>query len=197
MRAYLFFTTLAAVTFFSTSLYAQQAETKQFYIGAGGSYAVENFFDDRDFENSLGIDLKFGYHLHPLADIEFDVNCLDEFESREIQSPGVELDTSLSVTTYMLVMKGYFPIDSEAVRLSAVVGGGIMAADFDSHFYGTGDDADLCFKLGLGLDVFVSQEVSFGFEGSWTNGIDNISGNFKDFGSIEYFNFTLGAAYHF
>jgi len=197
MRAYLFFITLAAVTFFSTSLYAQQAETKQFYIGAGGSYAVENFFDDAGFENSLGMNFKFGYHLHPLADIEFDFNYLDEFDSEEIQSSGVELDSSLSVTTYMFVLKGYFPINSEVVRLSAVVGGGIMAADFDSHLDGTGDDADLCWKLGLGLDVFASQKVSFGFEGSWTNGFDNFSGNVKDFGGIEYFNFTLGVAYHF
>lgn len=197
MRAYLFFITLVAVTFFSTSLYAQQAETKQFYIGAGGSYAVENFFDDDDFENSLGVNFKFGYHLHPLADIEFDFNYLDEFESEEIQSSGVGLDSSLSVTTYMLVMKGYFPIDSEAVRLSVIVGGGVMAADFDSHFDGTGDDTDLCFKLGLGLDVFASQAVSFGFEGSWTHGVDDFSSNVKDFGDIEYFNFTLGVAYHF
>jgi len=82
MRTYWFFITLVAVTFFSTSLYAQQAETKQFYIGAGGSYAVENFFDDADFENSLVVNFKFGYHLHPLADIEFDFNYLDEFESK-------------------------------------------------------------------------------------------------------------------
>jgi len=97
----------------------------------------------------------------------------------------------------MLVIKGYFPIDSDMVRLSAVVGGGIMAADFDSHLDWRGDDADVCVKLGLGLDVFVSQEVSLGFEGSWTTGIDNISSSGKDFGDIEYFNFTLGAAYHF
>ncbi len=192
MRAYLFFITLAAVTFFSTSLYAQQTERKQFYIGAGGSYAVENFYDDAQFENSPGVNLKFGYHLHPLADIEFDFNYLDEFES-----PDNQLDYNLSVTTYMFVMKGFFPINSEVVRLAVVVGGGVMAADFDSHLNGTGDDADLCYKLGLGLDVFATQAVSFGFEASWTNGIDNLSGNERDFGRVEYFNFTLGAAYHF
>lgn len=192
MRAYLFFITLAAVTFFSTSLYAQQTERKQFYIGAGGSYAVENFYDDAQFENSPGVNLKFGYHLHPLADIEFDFNYLDEFES-----PDNQLDYNLSVTTYMFVMKGFFPINSEVVRLAVVVGGGVMAADFDSHLNGTGDDADLCYKLGLGLDVFATQAVSFGFEASWTNGIDNLSGNERDFGRVEYFNFTLGAAFHF
>ncbi len=192
MRAYLFFITLAAVTFFSTSLYAQQTERKQFYIGAGGSYAVENFYDDAQFENSPGVNLKFGYHLHPLADIEFDFNYLDEFES-----PDNQLDYNLSVTTYMFVMKGFFPINSEVVRLAVVVGGGVMAADFDSHLIGTGDDADLCYKLGLGLDVFATQAVSFGFEASWTNGIDNLSGNERDFGRVEYFNFTLGAAFHF
>lgn len=197
MRAYLFVMTLVAVTFFSTSLYAQEGGTKQFYIGAGGSYAVENFFDDAEFENSWGVNGKFGYHLHPLADIEFDLNYLDNFESKEVQSNGMRLDASLRVTTYMLVMKGYFPINSERVRLSTVVGVGIMNADLDSHLYGTGDDADLCFKLGLGLDVFVTQEVSLGFEGNWTHGIEHFSSNVKDFGDIEYFNFTLGAAYHF
>lgn len=197
MRAYLFVMTLVAATFFSTSLYAREGGTKQFYIGAGGSYAIENFFDDANFENSWGVNGKFGYNFHPLADIEFEINYLDAFESKEIQSSGMRVNTSLRATTYMVAIKGYFPINSDRVRLSTIVGGGIMNADFDSHLYGTGDDADLCFKLGLGLDVFVTRDVSLGFEGNWTHGIEKFSSSVKDFGEIEYFNLTLGAAYHF
>ena len=38
MKKYFFFTALMMAIFFSTSLYAQQADVKKFYVGAGGSY---------------------------------------------------------------------------------------------------------------------------------------------------------------
>ena len=198
MKKFYFFTALMVI-FFSTSLYAQQADVKKFYVGAGGSYAIEDF-DGGDFDNSWGVNAKVGYHLHPLVDIEFDFDYLNEFEDREkfeFLGMDIEGEADLNIMTYMIALKGYFPISTEKLKLSVVVGGGIMYADLDfkvsvngssiSDFY---DETELCGKVGLGLDFFATQDISFGIEGNYTLG-------FNDLEDIRYFNFTLGVAYHF
>lgn len=200
MRAYYFLTSFLMIGLLSISWSVQQADATNFYVGAGGSYAIENF-DGGDFDNSAGVNLKFGYKLHPLFDLEFDFNYIDEFEDdlRGVVLPAklTGAKIGLNIATYMFVMKGYFPIDSETVKLSVVLGGGLMDADStikadlgDSSITGSSDDTDLAWKIGLGLDVFASPEVSFGFEGNYTMGIDDLE-------DIRYLNFTLGAAYHF
>ena len=199
MKKYFFFTALLMVTFFSTSLYAQEADVKKFYVGAGGSYAFEDF-DGGDFDNSWGVNVKFGYNLHPLLDIEFDFDYLDKFEySDEFEFSGMNIEgnADLNIMTYMIALKGYFPISTEKVKLSVVVGGGIMYAEIDSKVSVNGssisysyDETELCGKIGLGLDFFATPDISFGIEGNYTLG-------FNDLEEIRYFNFTLGVAYHF
>ena len=199
MKKYFFFTALLMVTFFSTSLYAQQADAKKFYVGAGGSYAIEDF-DVGDFDNSWGVNVKFGYNLHPLLDIEFDFDYLDKFKySDEFEFSGMNIEgnADLNIMTCMIALKGYFPISTEKVKLSVVVGGGIMYADLDykvsvngSSISDSHDETELCGKVGLGLDFFASPDISFGIEGNYTLG-------FNDLEEIRYFNFTLGVAYHF
>ena len=199
MKKYFFFTALLMVTFFSTSLYAQEADVKKFYVGAGGSYAFEDF-DVGDFDNSWGVNVKFGYNLHPLLDIEFDFDYLDKFEySDEFEFSGMNIEgnADLNIMTYMIALKGYFPISTEKVKLSVVVGGGIMYAEIDSKVRVNGssisysyDETELCGKVGLGLDFFATPDISFGIEGNYTLG-------FNDLEEIRYFNFTLGVAYHF
>ena len=199
MKKYFFFTALLMVIFFSTSLYAQQADVKKFYVGAGGSYAIEDF-DGGDFDNLWGVNVKFGYNLHPLVDIEFDFDYLNEFEDRdEFELLGINFEgkADLNIMTYIIALKGYFPISTEKVKLSVVVGGGIMYAEIDSTVRVNGssisdsvDETELCGKVGLGLDFFATQDISFGIEGNYTLG-------FNDLEEIRYFNFTLGVAYHF
>ena len=198
MKKFYFFTALMVI-FFSTSLYAQQADVKKFYVGAGGSYAIEDF-DGGDFDNSWGVNAKVGYHLHPLVDIEFDFDYLNEFEDREkfeFLGMDIEGEADLNIMTYMIALKGYFPISTEKLKLSVVVGGGIMYADLDfkvsvngSSISDSYDETELCGKVGLGLDFFATPDISFGIEGNYTLG-------FNDLEEIRYFNFTLGVAYHF
>ena len=171
---------LTLMIFFLISPYAHAATG--FYVGAGGSYAVENFDDDDDFENinydnSWGINAKVGYHLHKLLDLEFNFDYLDEFEG--------DAGTDVEVMTYMIGLKGFFPIASEKVKLSVVAAGGLMYAEA-----GSDDETDGCAKFGLGLDYFLIQNFSAGIEGNYTLG-------FGDLDEIRYFNFTLGVAYHF
>ena len=176
MKKHLFFAVLVVVIFYSTSLYAGQDHLDHFYVGIGGSYAVEDFDDSPDFDNSWGANAKIGYHTHPLLDIELNFDYLNKFEYNIVD---------LEIFTCMFVLKGYFPVSTEKVKLSTVVGAGLMHADFKSD-----DEIDLCGKVGLGLDFFAFQDISLGIEGNYTFG-------FGDLDEIRYFNFTIGAAYHF
>ena len=175
MKRHLFFAVLVVVIFSCTSLYAGQDHLDHFYVGAGGSYAVEDFDNGPDYDNSWGVNAKIGYHTHPLLDIEFDFDYLSKFEDDAVD---------LEILTYMIALKGYFPISTEKVKLSTVVGTGIMHTD------AYGDETDWCGKVGLGLDFFTTQDISLGIEGNYTLG-------FGDLHDIGYFNFTIGAAYHF
>jgi hypothetical protein len=164
---------------FSTPLYAEQAGVNHYYVGIGASYAMENF--NSDFDDTGGINAKAGYHLHPRIDMEFDYNYLSDFEDEDI-------NVEYQAETYMFVVKGYFPSTTEKVKLGVLVGAGVMDVDADSK----SDEADLCGKVGLGLDLFATQDISFGIEGSYT------FASFDDLpDDIEYFNFTAGIAYHF
>jgi len=72
------------VVFSCTSLYAGQDHLDHFYVGAGGSYAVEDFDDSPDYDNSWGANAKIGYHTHPLLDIELNFDYLNNFEYNAI-----------------------------------------------------------------------------------------------------------------
>ena len=178
MKRHFFFAALALITviFSCTSLYAGQNHLDHFYVGAGGSYAVEDFDDSPDYDNSWGVNAKIGYHTHPLLDIELDFDYLGKFEGDTVDP---------EILTCMFALKGYFPISTEKVKLSTVVGTGVMHADS-----GLDDEIDWCGKVGLGLDFFTTQDISIGIEGNYTFG-------FGDLDDIRYFNFTIGAAYHF
>ena len=199
MRKSVLFVLLMLVVFSSTPLHAQQIDAKKIYVGIGGSFVSEDF-KGGGFDDTWGGNFKIGYSLHPLADIEFDFDYLDKFdEVKGFPLEGVSVfgEGELSVRTYMVALKGYFPISSEMVKLSVVVGGGIMTADSDFHANANGlsrsdaiDETDFCAKGGLGIDIFASKEISFGLEGNYTLG-------FSDVEDIRYFQFILGAAYHF
>jgi Outer membrane protein beta-barrel domain len=204
MKKHLFFAVLVVVIFSSTSLYAGQDHLDHFYVGAGGSYAVEDFDDSPDYDNSWGVNAKIGYHTHPLLDIELNFDYLNNFEYSEtykVLGTRFEGEVDLEIFTCMFALKGYFPISTEKVKLSTIVGAGLMQADSKYEFSiselpdetsisGSDDEIDLCGKIGLGLDFFTTQDISLGIEGNYTFG-------FGDLDDIMYFNFTIGAAYHF
>ena len=184
-----------------TGLYPNTNAATGLYIGAGGSYAIENFDDiGIDFDNTWGINAKIGYHFDPLLDIEFNYDYLHKFEGDDSLSVGgttVDVDVDIKVMTYIVALKGYFPFSTEESKLSVVAGVGLMYADFDIQgsvdeisASVSNDEIDGCAKLGLGLDYYLTQNFSAGLEGNYTFGFDDL----KD---IQYFNFTLGLAYHF
>jgi opacity protein-like surface antigen len=201
MKRYLIFGVLVAAMFISTPLYAQQDDVNDYYIGVGGSYAVENF--NSNYDDAWGLNAKIGYHAHPLIDLEFEFNYVSEFEADEETkwfNTQVASEAEYQVETYIFAVKGYFPPFNNRTRLGVIVGAGIMDAEADAKVTVGGvtsqdseHETGLCGKVGLGLDVFATEDVSVGLEGSYT------FGDFDDLpdDDIEYFNFTAGIAYHF
>ena len=178
------------------SLCAQSPEST-FYVGAGGTWA---FTDSSDSIDSPGLNLKLGYHAHRLLDLEFNFDWIDKFENGgQVMVMGVPVDyrEQLEVMTFMVALKGYFPIPSDIMRLAVVAGGGLMYADYNlrvsdgmDSFTGSEDEIEFCGKLGLAFDYFVAPEFSIGAEGNYTFGVEDLS-------DLEYWHFALGVAYHF
>jgi opacity protein-like surface antigen len=177
------------------------AADKRFYIGLGGSYQITNFdlededraWDEDDFDwdsNAWGVNAKFGYWMTRNVAFQFDVDYISRIDWD--YKPDDTLSGEVEILTGILSLKGYFP-NTTVVRPFVIAGVGILYydIDFDGRSDFTDDDEmSVCFKLGGGLDWFITQAVSIGLEGNYTAGVDDVEG-------VEYFNFILGAAYHF
>jgi opacity protein-like surface antigen len=174
----------------------------------GASYAISNFdqevtdeegaSSDADFDDTWGINLKAGYHLTNWLCVELDFDSLSEFESDKtmnVSGVPVETDGEVDVTTYMAVAK--FTCVLEPLKPFVVAGGGVMNGDIDlkasTRDLSVSDSeskTELCAKLGLGADFFVTKALSIGIEGSYIWG-------FQDLDDIGCTNLTLGVGYHF
>jgi opacity protein-like surface antigen len=211
MKKVLFFVVLLAVLSFSTSLFAKD---KGFYIGVGGSYAYEDFdVKDKDpdelhvgldYEDTMGINLKAGYHFNRLFALEINFDYLPGFEAEgSIVYSGVpiDVDVDVDVMTYMLAAKVSPGFGSDIIRPFVVAGFGFATADVDATATATvsgkkysssasDSETDLCTKLGLGIDFYINEHVSVGLEGSYTWGLGDLDEG-------RYINSTLGLAYHF
>lgn len=205
---------MVTVLYSSTSSYGADAAGRSWYIGIGASYAFEDFDageaeddlegiargTDLDFDDAFGCNVTVGYHVADWLSLEFDLNWLSQFETGESLAGlllPIDLSGALDVTTYMVVAK--FTSSLEPLKPFIVVGGGNMDAH---HYYEAYEGAlvvttsdsecetDVCAKLGLGVDFFVTKRVSVTLEGSYVWG-------FGDLDAIKYSNLTLGVGYHY
>ena len=187
------FLLIGCLAFFANSV---NAEDPKFYVGLGASHQGNNY----DFENIVdwdestwGINAKFGYRLTPAVSFQFDVDWIPEVEGVLKSDPS--LGGEVEVQTAILSFKGYFPT-SKPVKPFIIAGFGILHYDVDLNDIAQSladiddDETDLCLKIGAGVDVFINQSFSIGFEGNYTAGRDKVD-------AVEYWNLILGAAYHF
>jgi hypothetical protein len=191
-----FLTVVLSSILIPATLFAQM-NGNSFYIGAGGSWSIT---DSTDPDDSPGANLKLGYHAHHMLDIEFNFDWIDRFEDSEslnILDTELEYQTEMEIMTFMFDLKGYFPIPSDIVRLSVVAGGGLMYADYETRtsvgmidVTVDDDELDFCGKLGLALDIYAAPSFSIGAEGNYTMGVEDLD-------DVNYWNFSLGVAYHF
>ena len=186
----------AAFFLFTTSTVNADSDVyKKFYIGAGASYGIENFDDEGDFDNTWGINAKMGYQFMDVMAIQFDFDYLDEFENDDYYTGDVKAE----IMTYMLSLKGNFPVKwYNVISPFVIVGGGIMEANVDSKnnpiddpsIDVLGNETEFCGKIGGGFDFDLVENFSLNLEGNYTLG----AGNLKD---IRYFHFILGGVFRF
>lgn len=170
------------------------AEDKRFYVGLGGSYQITNLDSEDVFDwddNSWGVNAKFGYRLTPGVSLQFDIDYIPEIEG--VYKPDHSVVEEVEVLTGIFSLKGYFPV-SKPVKPFVIAGAGILHYDIDlndeamslGYYLDDDDETSLCFKIGGGVDVFINESFSIDLEANYTAADD-----------VEYYNFILGAAYHF
>ena len=181
------------------------------YFGIGGTFAKQDFDTgdlDRelsgtglsaDFDDTWGLNVRAGYKFNRYIAAELALDYLPGFTwnfATSVRGTPLSGEVTVDVTAWTLALK-LTPFDSQKVKPYIVVGGGIMNASLDASASIPGasasssdDETDLCGKVGLGVDYFVTDQVSIGLEGAYFAG-------FNDLDNIRFYTVTAGVAYHF
>jgi opacity protein-like surface antigen len=187
--------TIFIIFFFCSASLAQQSDFKHFYLGIGGSYAIEDFQDVHPLDDSWGVNAKLGWRFHEDISLQFDFDYLDKFEGDGKQE---QFQGEVKVLTYFLSLKGYFPINYYNIRPFIIAGGGVMYADADLKSSSGSEpsfaphDTGVGFKIGGGFDYFINENFSVGIEGNYTFGAPDTKLN-----DVRYYHGILGVSYHF
>ena len=163
-----------------------------FYVGIGGSYAIQSFETrgTETFDNAVGGNVKIGFKESKVSATELVLDYFHEFKWTHykdfITSKSGSVQEKVSVFSAMLAQK--FSIPNDKFRPYLVLGIGLMSVKSDSgpnlQF---SDGNGFCYKGGLGLDYFATNNISLGLEGNYVFGT----------GDVRYANATVGVAYHF
>ena len=237
-KFFTFFTFIMALIIVNSSY----AIDPGFYIGAGGSYAQQNFDINNDvsnvlnslglddeFNNTSGVNLKVGYRVNDISSWElnldflpgfkwpgFEEDCLIDFPHGYFYA-SADLEGKVNITTLMFVSKIAPNFGSDTVRPFVTAGIGIMRselevkadtsanASYNRYSYRHGykgslseSDISVCFKLGTGVDFFVKDNLSLGFEVAYILGTGSLSLLGQDIiDELKYMNYTFGVAYYF
>jgi opacity protein-like surface antigen len=188
------------------------AADRGMYVGIGGTIAVEYFngndFDnvrpygfDPNYDNTWGINGKFGYKINPVVSVEAVIEYLSGFSASQTfpwdSTSQAVFDSDVDVFTIMAAAKLYAPLPG-IVKPYFAVGLGLMNATFDQTVTAPGylpsssstDQTNPCGKLGLGVDIFITPTLSVNVEGAYTSG-------FGDLDTVRYFGLSAGMGFHF
>ena len=175
-----------------TAMPACADDREGIYVGIGGSYALQNFqtYGSNSYDNAGGFNLKAGYKQSKSSATELALDYFPEFKWTHprdfLTSASGAVSEKVRVFTVMLAQK--LSIPNETFRPYLIGGIGYMSANSDSgSTLGSPDSSGFCYKGGLGVDYFITGNISLGLEGSYVFGT----------GDVRYSNFTAGATYHF
>lgn len=175
-----------------------QADEKQYYVGIGGTYMFPNFdYEDVvDWDNhAWGANAKFGYRLARTLYIQMDVDYV--FPIDGILKSDESVGGDVEILTGIVSLKGYFPRFT-IIRPYVIAGAGIMHYNVD---YNDGaraadlslpddEETSLCFKVGGGVDFFITDFLSFGIEGNYTGGLEEVD-------EVRYIHVGAGINFYF
>ncbi len=122
---------------------------------------------------------------------------ITSLESKALLKTDSAVGGDVDVYTGIFSLKGYFP-NFVQIKPFVIAGAGVMhynadldeAASASGYFLDDDKETHICFKVGGGVDVFIVDAFSIGLEGNYTAGLEDVS-------EVNYYNFILGAAYHF
>lgn len=200
MRPFLAILLLVMATVFFTG--NVQADEKQYYVGVGGTYLFPNF----DYEDVVdwdshawGVNTKFGYRLARTLYIQIDADYIFPIDGalKLNQSIGGDVE----ILTGIVSLKGYFPRFT-IIKPYVIAGAGIMHynVDFNTAAHAAAnangfqlpddEETSLCFKVGGGVDFLINDSISFGIEGNYTGGMEEVD-------EVEYINIGAGFNFYF
>lgn len=181
------------------------------YFGIGGTFAKQDFDTgdldkalagsglSADFGDTWGLNVRAGYKFNRYIAAELAFDYLPGFDwdvATRVGGTPVAGKLSVDVMAWTLSAK-ISPFDLQKIKPYVIVGGGIMHASADATVSIPGasasssdDETDICGKIGLGVDYFVTDKVAIGLEGAYWAG-------FNDLDNIRFYTVTAGVAYHF
>lgn len=199
-----------------------------FYVGIGGSYAQQEFGINNnvsnllnyhgasdEFGNTSGINLKIGCRVNDISSWELAFDYLPGFSwSDERSYPyslyNEKLKADVDIRTFMLISKLSPNFGSDTIRPFMSAGIGLMhsvlkvedSARYNRRYYYKRSfyesETSMCFKLGTGVDFFVKDNLSLGFEVAYVLGTGNLSILGQEIiDELKYMNYTFGVAYYF
>ena len=174
------------------------AGDSKMYLGFYGLWAGEQIDVDQtkrkftgpinvDFDDSWGVQGRFGYKLSDLLTAEALFEYITPFEaigganSDELDVKHLSFNAKVTCPAYK-VWVPYF-----------IAGLGVMNAHEDIHFNGRRSETSnwgTALRGGLGVDWYIDPKISLGLEGAYALGMGGVS-------HIEYTTIALGVAYHF
>lgn len=177
--------------------YYDDDEKARYYGALYGVYALEDFDDsdtkgkfedpvDVDFDDSLGLQARFGYIYNEYIAVEGMFEYISDFESKD-GGLGVEFEVMNFMVNGKLCHPGF---DLFVPYVTA--GLGVMNAYEEIHYRGDNSkDSDWGFsgRAGLGFDYYVQPDWTVCFETAYVAGVGGVD-------NVRYVTLAFGVGYH-
>ena len=171
----------AMIVLVSTSAWSQDYDRDGFALGAGASFAVEDFDDDGiDFDDAGAVNAFASYRFHPHFAAEARFEQTFNFD-------GNAGPNDVDVDIWSLTANVQYFILTEQFQPYIGLGFGIGQADVDVDTpFGSDSDTttDPLARFSVGLDSYVTRNVVIGAEVAYNLGIDDLNDfNYWTFGA--------------
>lgn len=178
-----------------------QAEENRYYIGAGGTYAFQDFGDVHGvkFNNAGGLNLKTGFRVTRNAGLELNFDYFSDFKADgngSVSGVPVDIDAKISLYTFTVDLKVFLTEGVVNPYLLAGIGYMNGKINYETSSNGANMDNDWseskgdgCGKVGAGLEFFMNEKLSVGLDGSYLLGFGALD-------SIRYYKITAGINFY-
>jgi len=177
----------AMIVLVSTAAWSQDYARDGFAVGAGASYALEDFDDDGiDFDNAGAVDAFASYRFHPHFGVEARFEQTFNFDGNaDFGDADVDVWSLTANVQYFILTERFQPF------IGLGFGIGEATVDVDTPF-GSDDDSvtDPMARFTAGLDSYVTPNFVVGAEVGYNLGIDDLD-------DFNYWTFSALLRYRF